>query len=615
MVEVLILETGGKLDVIGDVNYTKSVSDIGDLSKVNTSHSWTLKFPKTPNNTREFDLLGIKGNSSLIPYRSIKVAILDNGYSVVRNGNLQITETNATEYKGNIKDGIIDFFNAMGDLSLADLDLSEIDHDNTKQAIFDNWSNPSNYEHRYLLANYNGQFLADVGGVSNYANTSLIPSAKVSYLLDKLFTEHGWSYEGLDDAEDDFLSYPLDSDYEVGQGAMISEVEPLEILNQKVTFGDVRVKTIEWISIQVDSNYVNNVVPKDFVITDSGYIQIVFPEVTFSNTTGIYGHFAVKVNGSMRGNTSINSPEKVDVGEVIAGDVITVEVRLLTSSPDVKYTNITFNGNIFLYRKDLAPITFSKNFEIYKQKDFLKEVMMQNAVIAIADSERKHIKFINIEERLNADVVDWSSYFISKESEVYFFGSYAQNNYLKMKYDTQGMSYNDGVIEIDNANLKVDNTIFEGKAYSPEQNGMLISTTNTDILVPTLKTFNIELKNDDNVLTAEYKALADRFFFLTTNAQDYGRIAVNGDVAPSSAPLAIPKVYKEIVLNKYEKISTLINRMLLVKVKVALPAYEVLNLDFKKVYYFSQLGGLFLVDKLTYKNNEVTTVELIKIDR
>lgn len=616
MVEVLILETGEKLDVIGDVNYTKSVADIGDVSKVNTSYSWTLKFPKTPNNTRIFDFLGINGNSSSTPYRSIKVAILDNGYSVVRNGNLQITETNGAEYKGNVKDGIIDFFNAMGDLSLADLDLSEIDHDNTKQAIFDNWSNPNNFEYRYLLANYNGQFLADVGGVSNYSNTSLIPSAKVSYLMDKLFSKHGWSYSGLPDIENDFLSYPLSSDYEVGLGAMVSEVEPFDLYNREITWNQWNKKEITWTSIQSDPNYVNNVAPQNFVITDNGYIKVVFPNVTFSDQTDFWAIYVVKVNGEVRGVAEMLSPEPVDVGSVIAGDIITTEVWLRHKGVFKKRTtDVIFDGNIFLYRKDVAPISFSENFEIYKQKDFLKEIMMQYGVIAIADTNKKHIKFIDIEQRLHADVIDWSDYFVSKESETYYFGSYAQNNYFKMKYDADGMSYNDGVIEIDNENLKIENTIFESKAYSPERNGMIVTTTNAEISVPTLKVFNIELKNDDNVLTAEYKTIPDRFFFLTARAQNFGKVAVNGDIAPAPAQLAMPKVYKEIILNKYEILNSLINRMLLVKVKVALPAYEVLNLDFEKVYYFSQLGGFFLIDKLTYKNNEVTTVELIKIDK
>src|SRR5690554_3311407 len=328
MVEVLILETGEKLDVIGDVNYTKLVADIGDISKVNTSYSWTLKFPKTPNNTRKLAFLGINGNSSSTPYRSIKVAILDNGYSVVRNGNLQITETNDTEYKGNIKDGIIDFFNAMGDLSLSDLDLSEIDHDNTKQAIFDNWSNPSNYDYRYLLANYNGQFLADVGGVSNYANTSLIPSAKVSYLMDKLFSEHGWSYSGLPDIENDFLSYPLSSDYEVGLGAIVSEVEPFDFYNSEIPWVKWNKKMITWTSVQSDPIYVNNVAPQNFVITDNGYIKVVFPSATFSDQTDFLAMYAVMVNGQVRGGTDMRSPEPVDVGDVIAGDIITTGMWL-----------------------------------------------------------------------------------------------------------------------------------------------------------------------------------------------------------------------------------------------------------------------------------------------
>lgn len=96
MVEVILLETGDRLDVVGDVNYTKMVSDIGDISKVNTSFTWSLRFPKTPRNTMALDGLGINGSESTKPYETIKVALIENGFPILRNGNLQITETNKT---------------------------------------------------------------------------------------------------------------------------------------------------------------------------------------------------------------------------------------------------------------------------------------------------------------------------------------------------------------------------------------------------------------------------------------------------------------------------------------------------------------------------------------
>lgn len=614
MVEVLVLYSGQKLQVMGEVNYTKSVADIGDISKVNASYTWTLKFPKTPNNAQIFDGLGLNGSNSLMPYKSIKVAILDNGFSIVRNGNLQITETNETEYKGNIKDGIIDFFNAMADETLADLDLSVIDHDNTKDAIFDTWANPNNYQYRYLLANYNGQFLSDIGGISNFANTSLVPSVKVSFLMDKLFEKHGWTYSGLNGIADDFLSYPLSSEYDPNAGAVVSEVAPIDWQNLSVVYG-LRKFTINWASVASDSNYINNVPPFTFDIVDSGHLQVGFPQVEISNQS-LTAFYVVIIDGMVRGSVDALNLEIVDVGQVNAGQVMRVELWLLNPHIGTKKTDVEFQGNIFIYRKDVAPINFSTNFEIYKQKDFIKEIMMQYGVIAIADAENKHIDFVDISTRLNAPVTDWSKYFISKKSEQYLIGSYAQNNLIKMKYDADGFTYNDGNIKVNNENLKIENTLFDSKAYSAERNGMLLSTTAGDVLVPTLKNFQIEMKNDDNVLSAEYKTQPDRFYFNRARYGNYG-VAVNGDLFGAglpTVPIAEPIEWRWIVANRYSEIDRIINSAKIVNIDLALPSIEVLNLDFVKKYYFIQLGSYYLLDKLTYKSGQITSADFIKID-
>lgn len=617
MVEVLILATGQKLNVTGDVNYTKSVANIGDISKVNSSFTWSLKFPKTPNNAQILEGLGIVGSESLAPYKAIKVAILDNGFSIVRNGNLQITETNPNEYKGNIKDGIIDFFNAMGDESLADLDLSSIDHDNTKDAIFDTWTNPDNYQYRYLLANYNGQFLADVSGISNYANTSLVPSVKVSFLMNKLFERHGWTYSGLTGIADDFLSYPFNSEYDPNTGAIVSEVAPIDWVNVRVRSGTFGKDKIKWSSVQEDINYIDNIAPEDFKVMDTGHLQVMFPQLVFSShSESIVAIYVVASGNTAIGATDAQNPTLIDIGQVNAGQMLRVELWLMSTGFNVFYVDVAFQGNIFIYRKDVAPISFSSNFEIYKQKDFIKEIMMQYGVIAIADTETKHIDFVGISERLAAPVTDWSKYFVAKKSEQYLLGSYAQNNLIKMKYDADGFVFNNGNIQIQNENLKVENTLFESNAYSAERNGMIIVTTSGNLLVPTLKNFEIEMRNDENILEAQYKVLAGRFFFSRARYGRFG-VAVNGSMftpTDDTVPMAVPIEWSWLILNRYTEIGRIINNAKIVTIELALPNIEVLTLDFKKKYFFSQLGSYFLLDKLTYKAGQITTADFIKID-
>src|SRR5699024_3761902 len=144
MVVVRILETGEELDVIGRVGFTRQVGDIGDIGKVNSSYSWTLKFPKTDHNTEIFKGLGLVGSTSRIPYKEIKVALLHNGTEISNYGDLHITEKKGDEYKGNIKEEIIEIFKNIERDNLGEIGLGELFHEISFSSVTDSMSN---YKH------------------------------------------------------------------------------------------------------------------------------------------------------------------------------------------------------------------------------------------------------------------------------------------------------------------------------------------------------------------------------------------------------------------------------------------------------------------------------------
>lgn len=601
MVEVILLETGDRLDVIGDVNYTKMVSDIGDISKINTSFTWSLRFPKTPRNAMALDGLGINGSESTKPYETIKVALIENGFPILRNGNLQITETNKTEYVGNIKDGIIDFFNSMGDESLADLDISELDHNNTVSEILATWDDiNNNLPYKYLLANYNGKFLPDLFGMTNFSNTSLIPSAKASYLLDKIFEKHGWTYSGLN-VEDTYLSYPLNSDYDVTTGLVVGSAGMNSFAwtlskgwNFKPFIFDTSGNDPEYITIQVNS----------FLIQKEGAYGINLPQYDFEGRSIEY---MVSVLGFQFLEPGFHS-----LGNLNVGDTVGILIRAGKNSRKKRTYNLSFQGDVTIHRLDASLISFSTNLTIFKQRDFIKELMMQNAVISIADATKKHIEFVTLDQRLNSsEVEDWSKYFIEKEKEIYILGSYAQNNYLKHKYGTESENYNDGNLVVNNKNLKIDETLFESKAYTNERLDLEIKTPNS-VFIPTLKTFEIEAKESGGNIHLEYNTITDRMFFCKFQ-YNFIYITINGQTYARQTPIAVPLTFKNIVAEKYNDIDFIINNAKLVTLKLALPSLEVLNLDFTKKYMFQQINGFYLIDRLNYKAGNVSSVDFIKI--
>lgn len=603
MVEVILLDTGDRLDVIGDVNYTKMVSDIGDISKINTSFTWSLRFPKTPRNAMALDGLGINGSESTKPYETIKVALIENGFPILRNGNLQITETNKTEYVGNIKDGIIDFFNSMGDESLADLDISELDHNNTVQEIFATWNDTdNNLPYKYLLANYNGKFLADVDGKTNFSNTSLIPSAKVSYLLDKLFEKHGWTYSGLD-LDGLYLSYPLNSEYDVTTGLVVGSAG-MNSFAWTLSKG-TNSKEFEFDTSGNDPEYIT-ILGNYFIVAKAGAYGINLPQYDFEGRT-------IKYYVPILNVFQFLEPGFYPLGHLNIGDIISVMLLAGKNSRKKRTYSFSFQGDVTIHRLDASLISFSSNLGIFKQRDFIKEIMMQNAVISIADATKKHIEFATLDQRLNSsEVEDWSKYFVEKEKETYILGSYAQNNYLKHKYSNDGEDYNDGNIKVDNKNLKIDNTLFESKAYTNERLDLEIKTPNS-FFIPTLKTFEIEVKEQGGNVHFEYNTLTDRMFFCTYRGRILPEVYVNSEKYDDPVPVAIPLTFESFVATRYNDIDFIINNAKLVTLKLALPSLEVLNLDFTKKYMFQQINGLYLIDRLNYKAGGVSTVDFIKI--
>src|SRR5699024_4553108 len=141
------------------------------------------------------------------------------------------------------------------------------------------------------------------------------------------------------------------------------------------------------------------------------------------------------------------------IGNVSTGDKVTLELTFSGAAPPVPQANFEVHGNVETFAPKSVKINWNEALIELKIKDFIKEMMMQKSVVAVADATEKHIKFMSVDDRLSADLVDISDIFAEKESEKYTHGNYAQNNYLRHKYDKDEQDYADGNITIDNENL------------------------------------------------------------------------------------------------------------------------------------------------------------------
>lgn len=258
MVNLVIQKTGQYIDVEGDISLTLQASDIGELAKAKSSYSFSFKIPRTENNTSTFELLGCIGSVSTSPYKKIKITVLNDGFTVLSDANLQITGANKDYYKAHITHGIVDFFQAINNKFIGDLDLQPLNHENTRSNIISTWQQDKPY--KYGIASFNGSFNQDMpDGYTNFKNTSLLPSANCEWLMQAIFWQHGWTYEGLDSLKKLWMTYPqAASENESGVKTGVFEItdsdsDPNYFVN---LYGSNQLKFDN--TIGIDNNYVEN---------------------------------------------------------------------------------------------------------------------------------------------------------------------------------------------------------------------------------------------------------------------------------------------------------------------------------------------------------------------
>ena len=100
MTRELIIE-GERMDLAPDTSVTlEYVSNVvGDLGKINLSHSYTIKLPKTLRNSRVLDAPGLPGHASLRTRRFLSARFIQNGVDLIGPAQAYILQTTTDAYE------------------------------------------------------------------------------------------------------------------------------------------------------------------------------------------------------------------------------------------------------------------------------------------------------------------------------------------------------------------------------------------------------------------------------------------------------------------------------------------------------------------------------------
>jgi hypothetical protein len=594
------------------IKYTKQVNDIAELETRQTSFTDSFDLPKTPQITQAFEHLGIVGDYSKTPYFKNDVQLFDNGTPLIQKGWLNVIETNNKGYKCNIYDGIIDFFKAIENKTMGEsLDLSEIDHDKTIENVVASFGNTLNY--KYIVNDYGGKTHLDT--LSEINIDYLIPSTNIKFLWDKIFTTFGFEYDGdvfdTEDFQGLWLTYP--------------KATPLSIIDDSVLFAELKIyngfsfgfkniiKGIVQYTLneRFEPNYYA-AQTETYFVPENGYYNIKF------KIASIYGNIDdpiyLQINGTNYNDTrgSINPTQPfVVINKLLnKGDTL----RFSTSKGSYK----PLDGEMTI-RKFNSEVSFSEGLKELSITDFIKEIIWRFSLTIFTDIDGKLI-FKTFDERLNAEVIDWSEKYIDRTAETYTLNSYGQRNYFTHKYNDSESSFNNGVFDIENKNLIESKNSIESKIFSPERlfQNFKINNTNNEITTPTL-IWQKEVTENDDIQKVKYKELSSRFYFIRyenineTCTLASSNLQISQEI--SSIPFArfVNTTFKDFVPKYYRDIKLLLDDFRMHKINLNLDYLDVLNLDFYKIYYFAQESNYYVLNKMNYETNKSAKAEFLRV--
>ena len=201
-----------------EVNY--NIADINDISSRNSSYTKTLTIPETSLNRQIFgDIADLSVSSTFNPNLKTKCWVLVDTV-VVLDGYLQLRNVkDDIDLGGRVYEIVIfaendNFVKELQDFELTDLDFSELSHTYSATNITNSWTQSWNWGYYYPLIDYgyDWDYNDIIGNVETFAINNpffnfsftrvkevevqnLYPSSNVKYILDKIFSNAGYSYQ------------------------------------------------------------------------------------------------------------------------------------------------------------------------------------------------------------------------------------------------------------------------------------------------------------------------------------------------------------------------------------------------------------------------------------
>jgi hypothetical protein len=280
----IVLETG-VLDVSEKTNFpiTFNIGDIRDLTSRKGTFSKTIVLEGTKNN---HELLGnyydVNIQAGTFNINTLtRCQVIQDGVPILDDALLQLVSVNKSQYTNAyeeevnytvlIKDSRAEFFSAITNANLDDLDFSDLDHTFSSTDIAATFSNTVTDGYKYVMP--------VCTGTNVYQANEFKPAIYAKTYFDRIFAVAGFTYNwaGLTDAHFDKLLIPYNGDV------------------NNFDYADYRVEaTNTWTTSYVQGTGVNYTFQEDI---DSGWTEVLDAQSLFNPVNGEYSSPFNTTNG------------------------------------------------------------------------------------------------------------------------------------------------------------------------------------------------------------------------------------------------------------------------------------------------------------------------------
>ena len=626
-----------------EIKYTKQIADVFDIASVSSSFTNSFEVPKTPSNTIAFEGLGIAGDTSTIPYVKTSATIKNQGFDLVREGILNVTETN-DNYKVSVIDGIIELFKSMENKTIGvDLDLSDFNHEKNIQTVVDSISNDF---YKYIVADYGGKIMTQEGGINGINIDYLVPSFSVQKILQLIFDTFGFQVDfgGLSEfLEGLFITYPKPPEVLVEDYVQSADLLKPNYISPYI-FQDnvwrIPVPNSYWYSSSVIDE--GAVYGNRYSFPVSGVYKLNLKIKGYALYTGVnlgissYAPYTVsieidnvpilqfqtnpleilenEVSVFVQGGSEVTIKSFVTVFQYGGNSISAIrlkEFRVNVTELDIKRIS---QGNVSL----------SNAFKSFKITDFIKEIIWRTGTTPLI-SQDKVVSFISIEDRLKRENASMAlnDKFVERKSEKYIKGSYSQRNAFKMKYNVEGNNINDGILTVNNQNLDAERTLAQSQIYAPENYTSVFTdiSESNPVNASVFTMWNKTPKEEsDGTLTVEYKALDNRYYFIRYVEQEgewrYSSDAIEG--SSQNVPVILvantsQTLFSELIPLRYAQYQKIFNSFRVHDIELALGLKDILSIDLTKIYYFEREAKYYMINRINFQEGQTSTAECVAV--